>query len=70
MSNARTCKPKRAHSVSWQPCNCGCGHFYIELLDACGRAFAQAWFGRDDLLRTAESMRSVAEEPVGLRVTH
>ena len=71
MSNARTLKPKRAHSVSWQPCMCGCGNFYFELLDDCGHAFAEAWLDSADLLRAAESMRNVAaEQTLEPRTTH
>jgi len=55
-------RPKRADSVSWQACECGCGLFYFELSDAKGRAFAQAWFRREDLLRAAEAMRATAED--------
>ena len=61
MSNARTLKPKRAHSVSWQPCMCGCGNFYFELLDDCGHAFAEAWLDSADLLRAAESTLTEAQ---------
>ena len=64
MSNPRTRKPERAHSVSWQPCSCGCGHFYIELLDPRGRVFAQAWFDRGDLLSVADALHAVAAQPV------
>jgi hypothetical protein len=62
MSNARTRKPERAHSVSWQPCSCGCGNFYIELLESNGRAFAQAWFGPEDLRRVADAMYATASQ--------
>jgi hypothetical protein len=55
-------RPKRADTVSWQACQCGCGYFYFELYDARGRAFAQAWFLREDLLRAAASMVAVAED--------
>jgi hypothetical protein len=71
MKTAKTGKPRRAHSVNWQPCRCGCGNFYIELLEPGGRAFAQAWFGPEDLRRVADAMYAVAAEqgPV-LRIAH
>jgi hypothetical protein len=63
--------PKRADSVTWQVCVCGCGHFYFELIDARGRAFAQAWMRREDLLRAAESMVAVAEDrATGIHFRH
>jgi hypothetical protein len=65
-------KPKRAHSVTWQPCRCGCGNFYIELREPGGRAFAQAWFDKEDLLRVADAIYATAAdqraEPI--RITH
>jgi hypothetical protein len=61
MTTTKTCNPKRAHSVSWQACECGCGNFYLELYEPNGRAFAQAWFDRADLLRAAECLVNVAE---------
>jgi hypothetical protein len=71
MKTTQRPKPRRAHSVSWQPCNCGCGHFYIELLDPRGRAFAQAWLGRGDLLSVAECLVNVAEtKPIEPRLAH
>jgi hypothetical protein len=62
MKTTKAPQPKRAHSVSWQPCRCGCGHFYIELFDPGGRAFAEAWFALEDLRRIADAMYAVAGE--------
>ena len=70
MKTTETRKPKRAHSVSWQPCSCGCGHFYFELYEPNGRVFAEAWLDRADLLRAAESLRDAAEQPVAINVSH
>jgi hypothetical protein len=63
--------PKRADSVSWQACECGCGLFYFQLYDARGRAFAQAWFVHEDLLRAAASMVATAEDkPLNIHFRH
>jgi len=71
MKTTKTPKLKRAHSVSWQACGCGCGNFYFELLDHSGRAFAQAWFDRTDLLSVAECLVNVAEtQPTEPRFAH
>jgi hypothetical protein len=55
---------KKAHSLSWGPCPCGCGTAIIELLDASRDVFAKAFVDRADLLRMASAMCAIAEHPL------
>jgi hypothetical protein len=59
-------KPKlrKADSLSWGPCPCGCGTAIIELLDARRDVFAKAFIDRSDLLRMAAALCAIAEQPL------